>query len=148
VGSTPLLEFAAGERVIAQGEPGSALYAIAGGTARVAVRTDGAAEHDVATLRAGDVFGEMSLLTGDPRTASVYSLGDLAVAEVSKESLAPLLAANGALAGRIAELMVLRREGLDQARAAAALDATRRQEIQAAAQTLLKRICAFFSLRG
>jgi CRP-like cAMP-binding protein len=146
VGPARVLEYALGEKVIRQGDPGSTLYAIAGGTARVILRGDDKVERDVATLKEGNVFGEMSLLTGDLRSATVASGGDLVVVEVGKEALAPILAANSSLAGKIAEMMVLRKEGLDRAKAEAALDANRKKEIEAAAKTLLGRIVSFFGL--
>jgi CRP-like cAMP-binding protein len=142
------IEFAEGERVIAQGEAGSALYAIVRGTARVALRGSDGTERDVAALKRGDVFGEMSLLTGDPRTASVYATSHLSVAEVGKEALAPVLAEREGLAARMAELMILRKEGLDRTRASGPMDAARRAEMAASSHTLLGRICAFFGIRG
>src|SRR6185369_8503286 len=124
-----LADYGYGERVIRQGEPGDALYAIAAGAARIAVRGPDGSERELAVLRAGDVFGEMSLLTGEPRTASVYAHGELRVVEVRKAALAPILTANPALAAKMAEVVVLRRENLDRARAEAALEGARRAEI-------------------
>src|SRR5262245_50412245 len=66
-----LEDYCSGERVIRQGQPGDALYAIATGKARIAVRSPEGTEREVAVLHAGEVFGEMSLLTGEPRSASV-----------------------------------------------------------------------------
>jgi small-conductance mechanosensitive channel/CRP-like cAMP-binding protein len=142
-----LHDYGGGERVIRQGEPGEALYAIAAGAARVAVRGENGGEHEVALLQSGDVFGEMSLLTGEPRSATVYSQGELRVVEVRKAALAPLLVANPGLAARMAEVVVLRREGLDRARETA-LAAARRSEVNAEARALLGRIRTFFGLRA
>jgi small-conductance mechanosensitive channel/CRP-like cAMP-binding protein len=142
-----LADYGSGERVIRQGDPGEALYALAAGRARVAVRGEDGGERDVASLKEGDVFGEMSLLTGEPRSASVYSQGELRVVEVRKSALAPILSANPGLAARIAEVVVLRREGLDRARAQAALEG-KRGEVNAAARALLGRIRTFFGLGG
>ena len=55
-----LLEYADGEAIVRQGDPGSSMFVIAGGQATVTL--DGA--HVVARLGAGQFFGEMSLLTG------------------------------------------------------------------------------------
>jgi CRP-like cAMP-binding protein len=62
----------AGHRIIAQGSRGTMLYLIYSGKARVSA-ADGAAEKLRATLGAGELFGEASLLTGRPRTASVIA---------------------------------------------------------------------------
>ncbi len=96
----------------------------------------------------GNFFGEMSLLTGEPRSASVYAYGELRVVEVRKAALAPILSANPALAAKIAEVVVLRREGLDRVRAQAALEGSKRAEVAAATNTLLGRIRSFFALGG
>ncbi len=141
-----LAQYGFGESVIRQGEPGDTLYAIAAGQARVAVRGQGDTERDVAVLRRGDVFGEMSLLTGEPRSASVYAHGELKVVEVGKAALAPLLSANPDLAKRIAEVVVLRKQGLDRYRAEREVELKKRQEIAAEANNLLGRIRVFFGL--
>jgi small-conductance mechanosensitive channel/CRP-like cAMP-binding protein len=141
-----VLEFGDGERVIRQGEAGDGMYTIAGGEARVLIRGDNGAEREVAVLREGNVFGEMSLLTGDPRTASIDAQGHLAVVEVGKDALSPVLSSNPALAAGMAEIVVLRREMLDRARAMA--DSEKEKEIAAASKTLLGRIRSFFGLGG
>ncbi|NIR80252.1 MAG: cyclic nucleotide-binding domain-containing protein, partial [Gemmatimonadetes bacterium] len=58
-----------GDRIVTQGRPGSSLYLIARGVVRVTRKDDGVV-HDVATLMAGDFFGEMALLHGGRRRAT------------------------------------------------------------------------------
>ena len=146
-GAVQLEHYGAGERVIAQGESGESLYAIVDGRARVSLKPASGEERELAILGAGDVFGEMSLLTGEPRSASVTSRGNLKVVSVSKAALEPLLKANGTLAGRFAELAVLRREGLTRAEATTAAD-EKKSRIAAAATGVLARIRTFFGLLG
>ena len=143
---TTVLYFGRGEPVIRQGDPGEALYAIVSGAARVAVRGQDGMERDVARLGAGEVFGEMSLLTGDPRTASVYAEDWLVLCAVSKDALLPLLSATPAVAEKMAEIVTLRKQGLDRAHAEAALSGAQRSEVQAATRSLLGRIRSFFRL--
>jgi small-conductance mechanosensitive channel/CRP-like cAMP-binding protein len=135
-----------GEAVIRQGDAGDTLFAIAGGAARVAVRADGGGETTVATLPTGEVFGEMSLLTGDPRSANVYAEDGLVLVSVSREALQPLLSANPGVAEKMAEIVTLRKQGLDKAQAEAATGAGKRAEVQAAKATLAGRIRKFFRL--
>jgi len=68
---------AAGETILREGEPGDALFLIAAGTVRVFTRSDGGEEIPLAALGAGEFFGEVSLLTGRPRTATVTALTDV-----------------------------------------------------------------------
>jgi CRP-like cAMP-binding protein len=64
--------FADGEKVLRQGLTGSGLYVVLDGSA--AIRIDGV---DRATLRAGDYFGEISCLLGEPPTADIVAIGAL-----------------------------------------------------------------------
>lgn len=68
----PLRRYGQGERIIEQGSVGDAFYVICGGSVRV-VREDDGKSRQLATLPEGSFFGEMALLSGAPRTASVDS---------------------------------------------------------------------------
>jgi CRP-like cAMP-binding protein len=85
---------------------------------RVAVTLAGGRE--VAAIDEGGYFGEMSLLTGEPRTATVVARGDVRVMEVSAASFRQLAAADPAAMERIAALVAQRRVELDEARNASA----------------------------
>ncbi|QDV27649.1 ATP-binding cassette domain-containing protein [Aureliella helgolandensis] len=74
--------FAAGVRVIREGDLGDRFYLIRKGA--VAVRR-GPNEAPVAKLKEGDFFGEMALLTGQPRNASVVTLEDTVLYSLRKE---------------------------------------------------------------
>lgn len=63
-------EVAAGEEVIAQGDPGDYFYVIESGSAEV-VREEAGKQQKLATLAAGGSFGEEALLKGEPRNATV-----------------------------------------------------------------------------
>ena len=69
----------------------------------------------VATLRAGQVFGEMCILTGEKRSATVRAKTECDLWEIDRAVLQPLIQANTALAERLSELLARRRienEGL------------------------------------
>lgn len=98
----PLKMFAGGEKLVRQGESGDSFYIIRSG--RVAVSVVGAEgqEVTVAHLSGGAFFGEMSLLTGEPRSGTVTAEMDVEVVCVSKQDFAGLLQANTDLAGKLA----------------------------------------------
>lgn len=66
-----LRSFAPGDLVVSQGEPGRSLFVVASGAVKVWVREGEGRARFVRSLGEGDFFGEVSLLTGRPRTATV-----------------------------------------------------------------------------
>jgi CRP/FNR family transcriptional regulator, cyclic AMP receptor protein len=63
-----------GEAVFYQGDPGGTLYVIVSGQVKVVVTSESGEEVVVAILGPGDCFGELSLLDGEPRSATVRAL--------------------------------------------------------------------------
>ena len=127
--------------VITQGEQGDSLYLVARGEVAVRVRID-AGEKEVARLGRGALFGEMSVLTGEPRTATVVSIGDAALLAVDRDAFERILSKEPDLAQRLAEVIARRRMALDQARAEQAAPAMEKET-----SNLLKRISAIFGFR-
>lgn len=78
------LDVAAGETVFSQGDPGDALYVIVSGAVEVRGERDGRSER-VAVLGPGDCLGEMALVTGDPRSATVVTLSATRLLRLDKE---------------------------------------------------------------
>lgn len=86
----PLRRFGPGELIIEQGTRGDAFYVICEGSVRV-FRVDHGQRQDLATLEGGACFGEMALLSGAPRTASVEGASeDTQLLEISAPVLAEL----------------------------------------------------------
>ncbi|HZI04371.1 MAG TPA: cyclic nucleotide-binding domain-containing protein [Archangium sp.] len=86
----PLRRFPEGGRIIEQGTKGDAFYVICAGRVRI-VRQAGAELRELAQLGEGAFFGEMALLSGAPRSASVVSASeDTQVLEISAPVLASL----------------------------------------------------------
>jgi CRP-like cAMP-binding protein len=78
--------FAAGNEVVSQGKGGVAFFVILEGTARVT--QDG---EERARLTAGDYFGEMALIDGDLRLASVHAEDDLRCATMTTWNFRPFV---------------------------------------------------------
>jgi predicted acylesterase/phospholipase RssA/CRP-like cAMP-binding protein len=83
--------FAAGAVICRQGEPGDSLFVIRSGLAQVIDDTPGGSRI-VARLRRGEVIGEMSLVTGEPRSATVVANVPTEVLELDQRSFTALLA--------------------------------------------------------
>jgi CRP-like cAMP-binding protein len=87
-----------GAYAIREGEPGQSFFFVAGGEVRV-FATDGLGRQtELARLHAGAVFGEMALLSAQPRSASVQVIGRADLLEVGRASLATLADELGAVA--------------------------------------------------
>ncbi len=91
-GECELIRLPKGATVVEEGGPGDAMYVIKSGAVGVYTTMDGN-EVFVATLHRGDFFGEMALLTGNPRTASVKVLLDVQLYRLAKEVFDSLLKA-------------------------------------------------------
>jgi len=90
LGTLVLRRLPAGAMVIREGEPGNAFFFVAGGTLRV-FATDGLGRHtELAQLGENAVFGEMALLSAQPRSASVGCTSEVDLLEVGRQSLASL----------------------------------------------------------
>jgi cAMP-dependent protein kinase regulator len=76
--------FGDGERVVEEGKVGHSMYAIARGAVRVVRRAEGRDPRVVAEMCEGEFFGEMSLLSGAPRFATVVAVGSSQLLELEK----------------------------------------------------------------
>jgi CRP-like cAMP-binding protein len=98
LGTLGLRRLPGGSFVIREGEPGNSFFFVASGQLRV-FATDGLGRHtELAQLGENAVFGEMALLSAQPRSASVGCVSDCDVLEVGRQSLATLADELGAVA--------------------------------------------------
>jgi small-conductance mechanosensitive channel/CRP-like cAMP-binding protein len=91
----------AGSVVVEQGEPGQSMFVVVEGDLRVHVPGADGTLREAGYLRAGDFFGEMSLLTGQKRSATVRAIGDAVLYEIAKEHIATLLDAHPEIAAML-----------------------------------------------
>lgn len=131
--------YARDERIVRQGEAGAEMYLVDKGRVRVSTHTLPPAT--LADLGRGDFFGEMSLMTGEARSADVTALEETSVLVIDRDALAPILQANPKAAERIGEALSARAESLS---ASEAPDRKTRDTVPE--QELLTRIRGFFGL--
>ena len=136
--------FAGGEVLVRQGDEGGSFFVLGDGRVKVTVRKEGRAE-DVAQLAPGEFFGEMSLLTGEPRSATVTAETDTRALVLSHEVFRSILEGNNDLAGELAAVLARRRAQQQEALAhMAAHTVATSSSVQEPA--LLERICEFFGI--
>jgi small-conductance mechanosensitive channel/CRP-like cAMP-binding protein len=145
VGQARLKLFGRGEPVIEEGAAGDSMFVMLRGAANVFVSKNGS-KIQVAKLGAGDCFGEMSLLTGEPRSATVRADGDCYVMEIGKPVMAELLRDAPDCLEKLSELLAQRRMETEGAlKEAGRTDETTIKERQYTA-TFLHRLRTFFQL--
>ena len=82
-----VVRFSAGQVLFNYGDPGDSLYVIRSGEVEVFLKDDTGKRIVLETAKAGEVFGELSLLDGGPRTASVVATQDLEALRVDRANL-------------------------------------------------------------
>lgn len=105
------LIYGPGEVVIRQGERGDTMFVVRRGELSVRVGGVGA-EAEAARLPVGAFFGEMSLLTGDPRKATVVAVSPCELLEIDHEAFHALLGAHPGVAAAIGQKVMQRAQGL------------------------------------
>jgi NTE family protein len=117
VEALPTRSFAAGEVLCREGEPGSSMFIVTRGLADVRVSTR---EESINRLRRGDVIGEMSLLTGEPRTATVAATVPTEALELDQASFAATLSRHPELFAGFTRILIDRLAHTTQSRAGGA----------------------------
>jgi CRP-like cAMP-binding protein len=106
--------FMPGEIILRQGDLGSEFYVVQKGEVAVLLGLGEGNVAEVARLGAGKFFGEMSLMTGASRTATVQAMSDTELVEVSKEAFHALLVKDPHLAEAVTEVLVQRQSEIEE----------------------------------
>jgi len=144
MGRSRPLHYAAGERVIEEGSPGDSFFIVDQGQVLVSKRMGGA-DREIARLMEGQFFGEMALLTGERRSATIEAATDVDLFMIDKGAFQEIMAANPSIAVDISTLLSERREALTQAQddLTAPVMAQGARELK---NDILGRIRAYFGL--
>jgi small-conductance mechanosensitive channel/CRP-like cAMP-binding protein len=140
-----LNHFGRGERVIDEGAEGDSMFILLRGAAHVSVSKNGT-KIQVATLNAGDCFGEMSLLTGEKRSATVSADGDCYVMEIHKPVMAEVIRQSPDCLQRLSEILARRKMETEDALKGAESPGDHAAKEKEYRATFLKRLHTFFSL--
>ncbi|HEY6722470.1 MAG TPA: mechanosensitive ion channel family protein [Polyangiaceae bacterium] len=132
--------YAPGEYIIHQGDTGAEMFIIDSGRVGVVLERRANEQH-VAELGHGKCFGEMSVMTGEPRKASIRAITETRVLVVDKGTFKALLDKNEGVLEDISEILADRHQQLDEA---AIHEVTDERKTQPA--LLLNRIKSFFSV--
>ena len=137
----------AGVDIVRQGEPGASLFVVREGALDVLIDSIHGGVEKVGVMGPGAVFGELSLLTGALRSATIRASTIALVYEITKADIEPLLHARPDLAERFAEVVADRRLA-DTLRSIERSETELQAERAGLVDTLLRRARSFFRLAG
>ncbi len=131
--------YAPGEAIVRMGRDGNSMFVIISGSVTVQVPEKNSLR-TISELRENDFFGEMSLLTGEPRSASVVAAEETEVLQIRKEALKPILEENPVLVEAISEIAHGRKHLLEEQK-------DKQSESLADKSGMLSSIKRFFGLK-
>jgi small-conductance mechanosensitive channel/CRP-like cAMP-binding protein len=135
--------WSAGDVVVREGESGDTMFVLSEGVLEAFTQSNGN-RHTLAEIVPGQIIGEMSVLTGDRRMASVIATTDAVAFEITKDNVQELLSSRPELAVEISKIVADRWTSNEEVLADAA---TRDREDESASRAvqLLGRIRSFFA---
>jgi len=142
-----LAPFGRGEVITRQNAAAHWLYVLTKGEVEVRIRADNGVEKIVTRLSAPNVFGEMGVVTGEPRSASVIALSEVECYRLDKEAFQRILKARPHIMDSVSGVMARRRVELATVREG--LNAEERKErVKEERNRILASLQSFFGLDG
>ena len=136
--ATTMKTYGDDEAIVRQGDAGESMYVLSSGRVSVVLEPD---RREVATIEKGGYFGEMSLLTGEARSATVVARGEAVVLELNADAFRRMGVENPHAIEAVGLAAVTRRAELDRARAAG-----RGAAVSDAPETFVARMKKFLRL--
>jgi CRP-like cAMP-binding protein len=145
--SAKLAPFVRGELVMRQGSKAHWLYVLHKGDVEIRVTGDDGQERRVAVVSAPSFFGEMALMTGAPREATVIALTDIECLRIDKDEFSEVLTRRPEMAQEMSTILAKRRVELDAVKFS--LDAeSKNSRMQSERKRILAAIRQFFALEN
>lgn len=148
-----LLKYAPGEEIIRQGEEGDSFYIIKSGKVQVSVQNEQGETFLDKELQTGNFFGEISVLTGEPRSATVRAISEVDILMLNTDDFNHLLKINPNIAEKISNKIAMRQkvtfEKLELSKQVSsekeAMENAQKQ-VESLSQQILAKIKAFFAM--
>ncbi len=102
------VRYAAGAQIFARGDPGDALFLVRSGRVRISILTPDGRELSFAHAVSSDIFGEIAVLDGSPRSANATALTDVAALRLSRSNFNRLVDRHSSLARAAIHLLCAR----------------------------------------
>jgi CRP-like cAMP-binding protein len=134
------------ETIIRQGDVGDELCVLHRGEVSVLAGRDGGSVAEVARLGPGTFFGEMSLLLGERRRATIRASTECDIITIGKDALQPIFTAHPEFIERISTVLSSRLVALDANLAERAKRAASMPPAEESKADFLRRVRAFFAL--
>ena len=136
------LQFAKDQTIIKQGESDNRLFIIADGVVSIELIQPDGSKSELGRLGVGEFFGEMALMTGEPRTADVIALRSTLLLVVQKQTIKNIFSANNDFYNEMAKVLAERQIKLGEA---TLLPEEKSEEVNKLANKIGEAIIRFFS---
>lgn len=113
--ATPKLKYKTSDVIVKQGDAGDSMFIIIEGVVKVILENDSGSATVLGTKTVGEFFGEMSLLTGASRSATVSATRPVVLYEIRKDSLGQVMKNNPAVLDGLTEILTRRQKDLSDA---------------------------------
>jgi len=133
-----IVRYEPGEHLIRKGEHAESMYFISEGHLEVVIQDNEGNDKVVASLWPGDCVGEMSLLTGEPRSANVIAKSKGVLLELTKENLAPIFEKSPKLIDEISQILTERNLANEKALSSSSDHHEKTNQIKVLAQKIFK----------
>ena len=134
------------ETIFNQGDEGHSLFIISEGVVAVWIQMDDKSNLEIVRLGAGNFFGEVALLTGEKRTATIVTVTDTVLYEITKEHISPLIKGQKEIARQLSDELtkrIQRTEHIKDAHEAASLS----NSSERLSNIFLSKILRYFGIK-